>query len=172
MVTDPNSSFFHQIPTSSSQAVKNSPVSLKYLLDDHKNCIYNICPIPVTSMWLTTLALKRTQQIPSLSTIHIHHRALRLLCTTNHKNMNNVWNQFQTTSQILRQQCTLPSASINDQGLILCFFSEPSVSHITSTWKMHEINTSDFNWTKPDWLRKLPGREPKSSFGKEICFFF
>lgn len=50
MVTDPNSSFFHQIPTSSSQAVKNSPVSLKYLLDDHKNCIYNICPIPVTSM--------------------------------------------------------------------------------------------------------------------------
>lgn len=40
-------------------------------------------------------------------------------------------------------------------------------SHITSTWKTWEINMSCLNWMKRDWLRKLPGREPKSSFGKK-----
>lgn len=46
-------------------------------------------------------------------------------------------------------------------------FSKQCVSHIIPTWKMHEINMPDFNWTKPDWLRKLPGREPKSSFWRK-----
>lgn len=105
-----------------------------------------------------------TNDTASSRTVYTHHRTLRLLSRTeNHQIMKDARKYFQMPSQILGLQRGLPWASINDWGLTLWAVW----SHITSTWKMREINMSGRNWTKPDWVRKFLGRKPKSSFGKK-----